>query len=236
MSPGVRSSKGGKKMEYNLKDRVPIEEPFPDYTKASKFDLSMRKKAMIPFTEGAKRVLKACKENDTVVNVGMGSGLLLFYLAGHKKDLELFGIEDSEHIYNVANDHLSFFNWTGIDFDIEFEKCSLLELPFEDNFADVVFSYAAMRYWNDPVAVLKECIRICKDDGVIIIEDHNRHTDSSNIKSILPMINKGREYFFQSLRASYSVDEVKSFIEAAGGKDWIIKKEDLNLIIYSKKI
>lgn len=221
---------------FNLKTRVPIINPFPNYLKAVNHDLSMRKTALVPYQKAGKRIVEKAKPGDKIIEVGMNSGMVSFYIAGQVPDAEIYGIEENDKLFEVATDSLNLLFWSNMQYNIEFEQSDLTSLPFDNKVADIVFSHNSMHLWKNPAAVLKECARICKDDGIIIIEDFNRWAEEGFISFVLQFVKEGANFFLESLRSGYNEDEIKAILREAGLEDWKIYLQDLNAIISSKSL
>lgn len=53
--------------------------------------------------------------------------------------------------------------------NIEFKETSLLNLPFDDESFDLVFSWGVIHHTVDPVRALDELVRVLKKDGILIL-------------------------------------------------------------------
>jgi ubiquinone/menaquinone biosynthesis C-methylase UbiE len=126
--------------------------------------------------------------------------------------------------------------WANSAGDVEFEMAKLNRLPFPDDSADIVFSFSSLHRWRRPVETLKECARICKPDGVVIIEDMNRHAEEGHITFILQFVKEGGDEFMRSLQAAYTRDEAAELLQEAGLTDWQVVEEDLGLVISSRPL
>lgn len=221
---------------FNLEERVPVENMFPKIDNAREYDVIMRKTALVPYQKAGNAILDICKPKDRVLDVGFGIGLVSFYIGGKNPKLEIFGVEEHEHLFEVATDNLNLCHWGGAKSEIEFEKCELEDLPYDDNSFDVVYSYASLHLWKNPVKVLKECTRVCKEGGTIVIQDFNRHAEEGYISFVLQFVQDGAENFMSALRAGYNSDEVIKILEEAGLSDWNIYLVDLDLILSNKEL
>jgi ubiquinone/menaquinone biosynthesis C-methylase UbiE len=222
---------------FNLETRVPSKQ-FNDIDEVRAYDLNMRKGALVSYQKPGERILKHMSEGAMLAEVGFNTGLLTFLLAGKRNDAMIVGVENNPNFHEVAEESLNLCFWSGLDADIEFERADFTELPFDDNSVDVVFSNSSLHLWEDPVATLKECNRICKDDGIVIIEDLNRHAEEGYISFVLQFVKEGGEKFMAALRASYNQDEIRLMLKSAGLEleGWQVRSEDLGLIVSSKEI
>ncbi|KXS96124.1 hypothetical protein AC578_7765 [Pseudocercospora eumusae] len=51
--------------------------------------------------------------------------------------------------------------------NMRFQPASIYELPFDDNTFDVVHAHQVLMHLEDPLAALKEMLRVCKPHGVV---------------------------------------------------------------------
>ncbi|MFE1250190.1 class I SAM-dependent methyltransferase [Streptomyces sp. NPDC058741] len=180
----------------DLAERVPRSSPHDDIAKVRLYDLGMRRSALMAYKRPTDRILAHVRDGMTdLVEVGFTTGLLSLHVAGKLPDLAVSGVEENQNLVDVAEDNLTPAVWANSAGDVEFEMAKLNRLPFPDGSADIVFSFSSLHRWRRPVETLKECARICKPDGVVIIEDMNRHAEEGHITFILDAAGlRGNEY------------------------------------------
>ncbi len=221
----------------NLTDRVPQASPHDDIDKVRFYDLGMRRSALMAYKRPSDRILANVREGMTdLVEVGFNTGLLSLHVVSKLPDLAVSGVEENQNLVDVAEDNLTLAVWANSAGDVEFEMAKLNRLPFPDDSADIVFSFSSLHRWRRPVETLKECARICKPDGVVIIEDMNRHAEEGHITFILQFVKEGGDEFMRSLQAAYTRDEAAELLQEAGLTDWQVVEEDLGLVISSRPL
>jgi ubiquinone/menaquinone biosynthesis C-methylase UbiE len=221
----------------DLGDRVPQTAPHADTDKVRAYDLGMRRSALMAYKRPSDRILANVRDGMTdLVEVGFNTGLLSLHVAGKLPNLAVSGVEENQNLVDVAEDNLTLAVWANAAGDVEFELAKLSRLPFPDDSADIVFSFSSLHRWRRPVETLKECARICKPDGVVIIEDVNRHAEEGHITFILQFVKEGGDEFMRSLQAGYTRDEVLELLQEAGLTDWQVVEEDLGLVISSRPL
>ncbi|MGW0205513.1 class I SAM-dependent methyltransferase [Streptomyces sp. NPDC003233] len=221
----------------NLTDRVPQPSPHEDIEKVRLYDLGMRRSALMAYKRPSDRILANVRDGMTdLVEVGFNTGLLSLHVAGKLPDLAVSGVEENQNLVDVAEDNLTLAVWANTAGDVEFEMAKLNRLPFPDDSADIVFSFSSLHRWRRPVETLKECARICKPDGVVIIEDMNRHAEEGHITFILQFVKEGGDEFMRSLQAAYTREEAAELLREAGLTDWQVVEEDLGLVISSRPL
>ncbi len=225
------------KSMFKIQDRKPRKAPFKDIDVARAYDLGMRKSALMSYQKPANRILEQAKdEMSDIVEVGVNTGLLSLYIGGKLPDTPVSGIEENKILLEVAEENLNLAVWSSNKGDIEFEGGKFQAMPFEDGSADIVFSFSSLHMWRNPIAVLKECKRICKHDGIVIIEDLNRAAEEGHITFVLQFIKDGGNEFIEALGSSYTPAESRTLLNEAGLEEWNVYQEDLGLIISSKPI
>jgi ubiquinone/menaquinone biosynthesis C-methylase UbiE len=221
----------------DLTERVPLTKPYPDIASTRAYDLGMRRSALMAYKRPTDRIMANVREDMTeLVEVGCNTGLLSLHVSGKLPDLAVSGVEEVQNLVEVAEDNLTLAVWANMAGDVEFEMAKLSRLPFPDASADIVFSFSSLHRWSRPVETLRECARICKPDGVVIIEDINRHAEEGHITFILQFVKEGGEQFMRSLQSGYCLEEVVELLREAGLEDWHAVEEDLGLVISSRPL
>jgi len=92
-----------------------------------------------------------------VLEMASATGALSAYLSTH---YELQAIDNSPQMIARAKEKYP---------DIAFEVADALNLPFENNSFDVVLASSLINVLDDKQALLDEMLRVCKDDGRIML-------------------------------------------------------------------
>lgn len=221
----------------DLAVRVPLPAPYADIERARAYDLGMRRSALMAYKRPTERILANLQDGMTdLVEVGFNTGLLSMHVGGRLPGIAVSGVEEVQNLVDVAEDNLTLAVWANMAGDVEFELAKLSRLPFSDGSADIVFSFSSLHRWRRPVETLKECARICKPDGLVIIEDINRHAEEGHITFILQFVKEGGEEFMRSFQSAYCREEVVELLREAGLQDWQVVEEDLGLVISSRPL
>lgn len=221
----------------DLAERVPLDRPYPDLEGVRSYDLGMRRSALMAYKRPTERIVANLRDGMTdLVEVGFNTGLLSLHVGGRFPDIAISGVEENQNLVEVAEDNLTLAVWANMAGDVEFEMSRLNHLPFPDASADLVFSFSSLHRWKRPVDTLKECARVCKPDGAVIIEDTNRHAEEGHITFILQFVKEGGDEFMRSLQASYTPEEAAGLLQQAGLDHWLVAEEDLGLVISSRPL
>lgn len=107
-----------------------------------------------------------------ILEVGCGYGTNLIVWINHFK-LDVTGVEPEGEGFAETID-ISSKLLTANGLPTERIKVSTGEkLPFEDSSFDIVYSANVLEHTNDPVEVLKECVRVLRPNGIIHFEIPN---------------------------------------------------------------
>lgn len=110
--------------------------------------------------------LLACRDQDTVLEIGHGNGGYVPYLLSRAAGLRYYGVDISETMVQAAQEMNSKLAAEGI---AHFTLVNGLELPYADQFFDKVYTVNTLYFWEDPQVQLREIYRVLKPGGRISI-------------------------------------------------------------------
>ncbi len=102
-----------------------------------------------------------------VADIGAGTGFLSAGLAPLVEKVHL--LDDSAAILDVARQNLAQFN------NVEFHIADGLSLPLPDASLDAVFANMYLHHCPDPLAAIREMVRILRPGGRLVITDMDAH-------------------------------------------------------------
>jgi ubiquinone/menaquinone biosynthesis C-methylase UbiE len=111
-------------------------------------------------------LLEGIPQGAQVLDVGCGGGHALELLAQRRPDLDLHGIDLSPDQVARARGRLG-------DRATVIEG-SALKLPYASNRFDFVFSDASIKHWPDPARGLRECVRVLRPGGSLVVTEADR--------------------------------------------------------------
>lgn len=114
------------------------------------------------------------KENDKVLDCGCYDGYMLHQLSTFKY-IRISGVDISLKAIEKAKENL-----VGIE-HVDLEHCPIEEMPYKDNFFDVVICSQTLEHLKEPIVALKEMMRVLKDDGKLIVSIPNRKDIMDNL-------------------------------------------------------
>jgi ubiquinone/menaquinone biosynthesis C-methylase UbiE len=106
-----------------------------------------------------------------VLDVGTGPGYLLFEIARKSPALELYGIDLSWGMVDMAKKTA---RKAGLEKRVQFEVANASTLPFQAGYFDFVVSTMSLHHWSDPAADFKEVCRVLKPGASAYIYDFRK--------------------------------------------------------------
>lgn len=146
-----------------------------------------------------------------VLDVGCGTGLFLYLLRDMKK-CNVHGVEIGKEAAQCAKENLG----------LDLLQCTLLETQFQDSCFDLITMWHYLEHEYHPNETLRECHRILKDEGLMVIQlpniesieakffrnrwfnlDAPRHVIHFSPSTITKMLSKNG---FEIIKFKYSID------------------------------
>lgn len=98
-----------------------------------------------------------------LLDVGCGTGYFLKYISGVDNSWKLFGVEPNDALRKVAK----------MNSGLQIKKGNLGNLPFKNNYFDVVTCNDVLEHSIELTKNLKELHRVLKPNGVLLIQSPN---------------------------------------------------------------
>ena len=153
-----------------------------------------------------------------LIDLGCGPGDILIRILKKAPKLFLIGLDGAEAMVCRASKRIT---KEGLEDKIHLIQGDAKYLDFSDNCFNLVVSNSIVHHLLDPIPFWKEIKRVTKSGGSILIQDLARPDSPEDAWSIVekesgsePQLLK--DLFFYSLQASFTKEEVKEQIFAAG--------------------
>ncbi|MBM4102565.1 MAG: class I SAM-dependent methyltransferase [Planctomycetes bacterium] len=115
----------------------------------------------------AEDVVKFCSAG-RLLDIGTGPGRLLIPMYRQAPQLELTGVDISEAMVVEAAKNIAA---AGMSDGIRVRQAGAKQLPFEDNYFDIVISSASLHHWKEPKECMAEIRRVLKPGGAALLYD-----------------------------------------------------------------
>lgn len=114
------------------------------------------------------------KEEDTVIDVGCGGGINLKRYSKKAKKGKIIGVDYSSTSVKKSIE----VNQEEVDKGkIKVIEADVVDIPLDDNIADIITANATIYYWPDIPKAFKEIKRLLKENGIfVIIQGTNGYT------------------------------------------------------------
>jgi ubiquinone/menaquinone biosynthesis C-methylase UbiE len=122
-----------------------------------------------PFAKKIVQSLGTLDEGATIVDLGIGPGLLAIELHRLWPQVRIVGVDPSVEMLSIARKNAE---EAGMP-DFEAKLGTAEEIPLAPESADVVVSQSSFHEWEDPNKGLGEAFRILKPGGSLILKDYN---------------------------------------------------------------
>jgi len=105
-------------------------------------------------------------KNKNILDIGTGPGDFALFISDYAKSTA--AIDFSENAIGIARGKATVQNK-----EILFEVADAMDLPFENQTFDVVFSFECLEHVPEPVKMIKECYRVLRKGGKLYITTEN---------------------------------------------------------------
>jgi len=209
---------------------VPADYTEMDLLEAKRFDKKVKENFMPAIVSTVKQIIKDYGVLEGVcVDVGCGTAVFAIELCRHSK-LNIYALEKVKAIYEVAHMNIEKERLTDRIIPVLGDAH---ELPFEDEFADLIISRGSYHYWEDKVRVFKEIYRVLKKGGIGFVGGgfgrYVTEEESNRMKSLRDHSLK------EGAKAYSSPDELRELMYKAGISNFRITYDKAGLWAEIKK-
>ncbi len=175
------------------------------------------------FSEDLQVYGSFCSKNDSILEVGCGTGRVLEYLL--KRGHTATGVDISEEMLDISRGKLSLFIENGA---LKLVKHNLIDRPLSQQFTKVLVTFYALNYVIDrPEAFLKNTYLSMKDGGRIVADLFYprtlAHPDLEGIWTSHTLLHQNRQIGYRDKRTLHANIEERIQIFVENGKEIRIK-------------
>ena len=152
-----------------------------------------------------------------VLDAGTGTARIPVLLCQMRPHWQVFGTDLAKNMLKIGSQHVE---QAGLQQQIVLELVDAKQLPYKDEYFEMVVSNSLVHHLPDPLPFFREVSRVLKPNGAILIRDLIRPPDQETMDNLVKSI--GAEYdthqkqlFHDSLHAALTLDEVKQLISQA---------------------
>ena len=187
------------------------------------------------YLNAIKRLLEMKNIEGKVLDIGGGPGVFGMMLCDMTEFTTVVELEQSGLLVRIGE---AISSRNGYGNRISFRIWDDDGLPFADNTFDAVVSLLSLHRWKNPEAVFPEIERVRKKDSAALICDFSRDQAFLPFYTFVQQIRfaMGKEIagnLLNSLKASYTTEEIGDVITRAGLSDWRLEKSRRLLTVKS---
>jgi ubiquinone/menaquinone biosynthesis C-methylase UbiE len=167
-----------------------------------------------------------------VLDVGTGPGFVAIEVAKllRADGCLVVGMDLSPAMLEMASENAARAGLNGV---LAWREGDAKAMPFDDGEFDLIVSNDSLHHWDDPLPVFDEIARVLKDDGRCIIHDSKRLQHRGPwliVKTLSLTIPRDfRVHWWNSIRSSYTADELLSILERSRLMGWRIEEDFMDL-------
>ena len=123
----------------------------------------------------------------------------------------------------------------GLNSVLTWREGDVKAMPFDDGEFDLIVSNDSLHHWEDPLQVFDQIARVLKADGRCIVHDSKRlqrRWPWLFVKTISLSIPRDfRAHWWNSIKSSYTADELRSILERSRLTGWRIEENFMDLAV-----
>jgi ubiquinone/menaquinone biosynthesis C-methylase UbiE len=171
------------------------------------------------FTDGTSTLnVELGTLNCDILDLGTGTAQIPIELCRRCPDCRIMAVDAAVSMLELARYNIEA---ASLIQRIELAQVDAKSLPFRDDMFDVVMSNSIVHHIPEPIAVLREAVRVVKNDGLIFIRDLLRPQTDQQLQHLVDTYAAGandhqRQMFADSLHAALSLDEIRALVSSLG--------------------
>lgn len=153
-----------------------------------------------------------------VIDLGTGTAQIPIELCRRYARCRVMACDAAAHMLEQAR-----YNLAAVDFNdrIELRQADAKSLPFHETQFDVVMSNSIVHHIPQPIAVLREAVRVARPGGLVFLRDLLRPDTKEQLDRLVATYaaeanDHQRQMFADSLHAALSLDEIRGLVASLG--------------------
>jgi ubiquinone/menaquinone biosynthesis C-methylase UbiE len=174
----------------------------------------------------------------TTLDVGTGTALIPIELCRRSPSARVVAVDLAASMLELAATNLE---RAGLNDSVKLERVDAKALPFDDGSFSSVISNSIVHHIPDPKPVLAEMLRVIRPGGWLFVRDLIRPARDADVIALVERYagaadDRQRALFDASLRAAFTIDEVRALASALGiSSDCVQKTSDRHWTLAHKR-
>jgi ubiquinone/menaquinone biosynthesis C-methylase UbiE len=155
-----------------------------------------------------------------VLDVGTGTAQIPIVLCQRWEPCRVLAVDAAVSMLDLARYNLEIANLTH---RVQLAHADAKQLPFRDGMFDVVMSNSILHHIPQPLAVLREAVRVVRPGGWLFFRDLVRPSSRQELQRLVETYAsdanaRQRQMFANSLHAALTLEEIQALVQQLGFK------------------
>jgi ubiquinone/menaquinone biosynthesis C-methylase UbiE len=153
-----------------------------------------------------------------ILDLGTGTAQIPIELCRRYESCRVMACDAAAHMLEQAQ-----YNLAAVNFNdrIQLRQVDAKALPFHETRFDVVMSNSIIHHIPEPLAVLREAVRVTRPGGLLFFRDLLRPDSIDQLQHLVATYTAGandhqRQMFADSLHAALSLEEIRDCLASLG--------------------
>lgn len=162
---------------------------------------------------GARAAREYGRRGGRIIDMGTGPGYLTAQLVA-RTGARVHAVDINPAMHELARFHV---REKSVEANVLFDLEDVHALSYPDGFADMVVSYSCFHHWADPARALRECYRVLRDGGRLLLIDTQPGARAA-LGALRAAIREDELFRFvdEAIQESVSMAEVRRIASRAG--------------------
>jgi ubiquinone/menaquinone biosynthesis C-methylase UbiE len=163
-------------------------------------------------------LLAVCPTPGDVLDLGTGTALIPIELCRREETCRVMAADAAVSMLQLARNNVESAGLIG---RVQVNQIDAKQLPHADAMFDTVMSNSIVHHIPEPLAVLREAVRVVRSGGLLFFRDLLRPSDEAALEHLVETYAAGanehqRQMFADSLHAALSLEEVRDLVGSLG--------------------
>ena len=157
-------------------------------------------------------------EQPSVLDVGAGTAQIPVTLCRQDPQVTVVAVDLASHMIELARRNVAA---AGLSDRVRVQLSDAKGLPFADGSFAAVMSNSIVHHIPEPIAVLREAVRVARPGGLVFFRDLLRPASQEELSRLVDTYAAGanehqRQMFADSLHAALALDEIRDLVASLG--------------------
>ncbi len=196
-------------------ERVLEPEVMASYEEADDYNTMDHSAVNVAFAED---LLAAEYAGGDTLDLGTGTALIPIQVARRVPQCRIMAVDLSVNMLELARYNLEA---AGVTTQVQLGQVDGKALPYPDDMFDAVISNSIIHHLAEPIACLREAIRVTKPGGLVFFRDLMRPDNVAELEHLVQTYAggeqpKAQQMFRESLHAALDLAEIRGLVSSLG--------------------